>query len=76
MDKAYSKFEKRLYDKNEAPLTVEQLIARLKELPQNQEIVIYPKYDYVDSRHLYRFKKENVSECCTPEGYEYISIIF
>jgi hypothetical protein len=42
--------------------TVEQLLAVLREMPMDAEVVIYPKYTELDPYHSYPFDRENVQE--------------
>jgi hypothetical protein len=73
-----------LYKTDLKPVTVRQLINKLQDLPQDQEIVIYPKYQEVDGYKRHRFRLENVQEQSASQykdgkvigHYEYCAIIF
>ena len=54
---------------------VSELVDALLKLPQDQEIVIYPKYDDVDGFHRHRFRIENVIEQQQSDGYQYCAIL-
>lgn len=54
--------KKSLYRDDMPVVTVGQLIEKLEKLPQDQEIVLYPKYDVVDGYRKHRFLIENVQE--------------
>ena len=57
-------------------VTVSELIEQLQTLPQDQEIVIYPKYDDVDGFHRHRFRIDNVIEQEQSDGHRYCAILF
>lgn len=66
-----------LYDPSLEKVTVKELIEKLKELPQDSEIVIYPKYDEVNGYDRHRFRLCNIMEQINSRnGYEYCAIIF
>ena len=65
-----------LYSDQKPKVTVKELIGKLLTLPQDQEIVIYPKYDDIDGCHRHRFWIDNVQEQEQNDGYKYCAILF
>lgn len=57
-------------------VSVGELVDALLQLPQDQEIVIYPKYDDVDGFHRHRFRIGNVMEQEQSDGHKYCAILF
>lgn len=55
---------------------VGELVDALLKLPQDQEIVLYPKYDDVDGFCRHRFRIGNVMEQEQNDGYQYCAILF
>ncbi len=74
----------KVYNDIKPKVTVAELIAKLQTLPQDQEIVIYPKYDTVNGHDKHRFYIESVQrmEHTSFDGkeidgkYFYCAIIF
>lgn len=64
------------YSQQLPKVTVKELKAQLDTLPEDQEIVIYPKYDLFHNYKRYRFRLGNVMEQEQSDGHQYCAIIF
>lgn len=64
------------FSKSLPKVKVSDLVAQLQKLPQDQEIVIYPKYDEVNGYDRHRFRLGNVMEQEQSDGYHYCAILF